>query len=100
MECHCQDEQCPVSQLAEEELERRHFADVGIAISLRRCVDCGKAWLHCAIDDSGNAGWNRWYRCTAPVDMDDWSFESAAEALMSSSWHFYGGPHYRSSGER
>ena len=110
MECLCRDEQCPVTQLEfpkdsgegdqSEAQTRKHFADVGVAISLRICVECGSKWLHCAIDDSANAGWNRWYRCPAPESLGKWSFESASEALMDSDWHFYGGPFYRCSGER
>lgn len=100
MECPCKDEMCPASQLETEEQARRHFADVGVAISLRHCVDCGRLWLHCAIEDSENAGWNRWYRSPGSIHIGEWSFEAASEAMMSAPWHFYGGPYYRGSGER
>ena len=98
--CECQDEQCPLSQFETESIARAHIFDVCIDMQLWRCSACSAEWLHCSIDDAANMGWTRWYRSPAEPVPDERTLESAAEEMMGAPWHYYGGPYYRTSGER
>jgi len=53
------------------------------------------------VESEESAAWGKWYRGLIDSESaEQITPETAAQRFRNLPWHFYGGPYYRTSGER
>lgn len=99
--CICLDAQCRPDAFETTRVDLYRTEGWLHTIDLCRCAQCGRLWLRYSLDHEASTGWGRWYRgLVAAEAAESLTPESAGALFGRLEWHFYGGPYYRTSGER
>lgn len=100
-DCGCFVETCAGGLFGKTSIWQGRMDSMAQQIACWECTECGQTWLHYSLEHETSAAWNRWFR--APLtreEAENLTCDSAMQLLRRSSWHFYGGSYYRTSGER
>jgi hypothetical protein len=100
-DCACKNEQCPSGAFEITEVWRENVNGITSRIEVWHCGKCDSYWLRYSTEHETSMAWGKWFR--GPVSAEaahSATAESAAEIFRKMPWHFYGGPYYRTTGER
>lgn len=99
--CRCLDPQCRYDAFEDTkvgvDMTNGRYGEV----SLRRCRECNRLWLHYHVEYEAFSGSGRWHRgLIAPEIADRVTAENAVALLDSLPWRLRGGSYFGTAGER